>query len=428
MKIIQITPGSGDNFYCENCLRDRALVRALRAQGHDVLMVPLYLPLRAEAQETITDVPIFYGGINVYLQQKLGLFRKTPRWLDKLFDSRGLLAWAGRKVGMTSARDLGETTLSMLKGEHGRQVKELHRLMDWLVSEPEKPDVVILSNILLGGLAAPLRECLQVPVVCLLQDEEDFVDSLTEPYVSESWDLMRRCIANLDALVAVSRTYAERIGPRLEIPDDKLHVVYMGLALDQYAPAAKPPEPPVVGYLSRTCPVRGLDTLVDAFILLKQTPTLKSLALHISGGQSSADEGFLRDIKHRLTQAGVIDDVTFTPEFLGPERLAFLQSLTVMCVPEREEVAYGLYALEALATGVPVVQPAVGVFPELLALTGGGTLVETHSPEAFAAALKPWLVDPEGARNLGLQGRQGMEEHFDVEKTGGALINVLKGL
>ena len=111
MKIVQISPGSGDNFYCENCLRDAALVKAARKLGHDVLMVPLYLPLQADKTEQVSNAPIFFGGVNVFLQQKLALFRRTPRWIDKVFDSRKLLEWAGRKAGMTSARDLGETTI-----------------------------------------------------------------------------------------------------------------------------------------------------------------------------------------------------------------------------------------------------------------------------------------------------------------------------
>ena len=66
MRIVQITPGSGDNFYCENCLRDAALVKAMRSQGHDVLMVPLYLPLQVDKAEPVSNAPIFFGGINVF--------------------------------------------------------------------------------------------------------------------------------------------------------------------------------------------------------------------------------------------------------------------------------------------------------------------------------------------------------------------------
>ncbi len=217
MRIVQICPGSGDNFYCENCLRDAALVKAVRKLGHDVLMVPLYLPLQADKVEQVSNAPIFFGGVNVYLQQKLSLFRKTPRWIDRWFDSRGLLEWAGRKAGMTNARDLGETTISMLQGEDGRQVKELDRFVDWLVTEQQKPDVVCLSNVLLVGLARRIKERLGVPVVCLLQDEDGFLDGLSSPYAEQAWAVVHERVRDIDAFLAVSKYYGDTMADRLKV-------------------------------------------------------------------------------------------------------------------------------------------------------------------------------------------------------------------
>jgi len=368
MKIVQITPSSGDGFYCENCLRDLTLVKTLRSRGHDVILVPLYLPLPIDLQGAMTEVPIFFGGVNVYLQQKLGLFRRTPRWLDKLFDHPGLLSMVSRRIGMTSARDLGETTLSMLKGQDGHQIKELDRLIEWLALDKEKPDVIILSNILLGGLAEALRERLRVPVVCMLQDEEAFVDGLGAPYAKTAWDLLQSCCQNIDILIAVSRSYRERIAARLKLETNRIHVIPMGIDIETYRMADAPPKVPTIGFLSRTSPERGLGVLVDAFILIKQSSEFDSCQLQISGGKSDADKPFLRDINRRLTNAGVAGDVSFVPEFSGEQRQHWLQGLTLMCVPEQEEAAYGLFAMEALTSGIPVVLPAIGVFPELMAV------------------------------------------------------------
>jgi glycosyltransferase involved in cell wall biosynthesis len=426
MRIVQITPGSGDNFYCENCLRDQVLVGTLRARGHEVVMVPLYLPLQNESPEAPTDVPIFFGGVNVYLQQKLGLFRKTPRWMDQLFDSPTLLTWASRKSGMTSARDLGETTLSMLKGEQGRQVKELDRLVDWLSRQSKKPDVIILSNVLLGGLAAALKQRINVPVVCLLQDEEGFVDGLEGAYAKSAWGLLQGCSPDIDAFVAVSRSYEKRIGPRLGLNEDRIHTLYLGIDTAAYQPANSPPERPTIGFLSRMCPERGLDILVETFILLKKSKALASCQLQITGGKSQADEPFLKHIRNSLEQAGVAEDVIFLPEFLGEKRKQWLRGLTVMCIPEQEEAAYGLPAMEALASGVPVVMPRIGVFPELIGLTGGGVLTEENSPESFAKALAPLLLNPGDSNELGQQGRKGMKKYFDIEKTATDLVALLE--
>jgi len=426
MKIIQITPGSGDNYYCENCLRDQALLRMLQSQGHNVKMVPLYLPIKEDSPKVSMDVPIFYGGVNVYLQQKLGLFRKTPRWVDSVFDNRALLSLVAKKAGMTSSKELGETTVSMLKGENGSQVKELDRLIEWLSRDMERPDVIILSNVMLGGLASALRQRLQVPVVCMLQDEEAFLDSLGEPYSKEAWDLLRKCCREIDAFIAVSHAYANRIAPRLDLDNNRLHTVYMGIDLEEYKTADSPPDRPTIGFLSRMSRERGLDTLIETFILLKQNPDLKNCQLQISGGKSQSDEPFLMDLRRRLETAGVAEDVIFRPEFLGEERRQWLKELTVMCVPEKEEAAYGLFAMEAQAAGVPIVVPKIGMFPELIELTGGGVLVEFNSPRFFAAVLSPLLLNPDSSHDLGKQGRRGIKEHFDIQKTTANLINLLE--
>ncbi len=185
MRIIQLTPGSGGSFYCENCIRDGALLRALRQLGHDAMAVPLYLPLELEEPE-VQASPVFFGGINVYLQQKSALFRRTPRWMDQVFDLPALLRWAARQAGMTDAKTLAETTISMVRGEHGRQAKELERLVDWLAGE-ERPDVVTLSNCLLIGMARRIREATGAAVVCLLQDEDIFLDAFPEPWRQQAW-------------------------------------------------------------------------------------------------------------------------------------------------------------------------------------------------------------------------------------------------
>jgi glycosyltransferase involved in cell wall biosynthesis len=424
MRIVQITPGSGDNFYCENCLRDIALVKALRKLGHDVLIVPLYLPLQIDKVESPADTPVFFGGINVYLQQKFALFRRTPRWVDRLLDSRRLLAWAGRKAGMTSAQELGAATVSMLRGEYGRQVKELDRLVHWLSTSGQKPDIVCLSNVLLAGLARRIREKLHIPVVCLLQDEDGFLDGLTAPHAEQAWGIVRERARDIDAFLAVSKYFAEAMCGRLAVHEDRMHVARMGVDLDEYAPADSYPPVPTVGYLSRMCPNRGLETLVDAFILLKRNRRLTSAKLRICGGKSGNDVPFVERLIAKLTAAGVRDDVEFLEAFDQGSRREFLRGLSVLSVPEPQPVAYGLYVLEALAAGVPVVEPAIGSFPETIALTGGGVLYEPNTAKKLAETLEPLLLDAQVARRLGAEGRAGMLKAFSIEQTAAELIRI----
>src|SRR5215210_6613717 len=166
MRIIQITPGTG-SFFCGTCLRDNALVAELRRQGHDALMVPLYLPMVVDEAPTAGDTPLFYGGVNVYLQQKSALFRKSPRWLDRLLDTPGVLSFAASRAGSTEARELGDLTVSTLRGEEGNQIKELDRLAEWLTETG--PEVVCLSNALLVGMARRVKERTGAAIVCTLQ-------------------------------------------------------------------------------------------------------------------------------------------------------------------------------------------------------------------------------------------------------------------
>ena len=225
MRIIQLSPGSGDDLNCENCLRDADVVREMRKLGQDVLMVPMYLPLQADKIEQLTNAPIFFGGINVYLQQKLSLFRKTPRWLDKFFDSKRLLEAVGKKADMTSPRDLGETTVSMLEGMNGKQVKELERLVKWLGEAENRADVLVLSNLLLAGLAGPLKEKLNLPVICLLKGEDGFLDDLPESYSKQAWQLASKCAGDIDVFIAASSEYADVIATRLAITREQINVV-----------------------------------------------------------------------------------------------------------------------------------------------------------------------------------------------------------
>jgi len=424
MKIIQITPGSGSTFYCENCYRDTTLAKALRKQGLDVAMFPLYLPFPVEACERDFVTPLFFGAVNVYLQQKSSWFRKTPRLIDRLFDSPRLLRLIGRRSSATSAAELGEMTLSMLNGEQGRQVKELERLVKYLAGNA-KPDLVCLSNILLVGMVRRIKQELKVPVVCLLQDEDGFVDSLPQPARQQAWRLIAERSREVDDFIAVSSYYAQVMQNRLNLDAEKLHVVNIGVDPDDYAPAPAPPQAPVIGYLSRMCPDKGLDTLVEAFILLKQKDSFKNLKLRLAGGSTAGDKPFLQSLRQRLISHGLTGEVEFVAKFDTKTRKDFLRSLTLLSVPEKTSPAWGLYVLEALASGIPVVQPAIGVFNRLLAQTNGGVLVKEHTnPKALAQAIESLLLQPDYCRELGQKARGIIIEKYNIAQTAKTLMRV----
>ena len=428
MRIVQLTPGSGDNFYCENCLRDLALVRAFQRAGHEITMVPMYLPIDVGSQPFPKQAPIFFGGINVYLQQKLGLFRKTPRFLDCLLDSSLLLKAVAKFAGMTSARDLGETTVSMLQGRDGRQEKELLRLADWLAAMDPKPDVIIVSNILLSGLVRTLKEKIQIPILCLLQDEEGFLDSLPEPYARQGWELVGKDAAVFDALICVSQYYQQIMRNRLGFETAKMPVIPIGIDPAAYEPASEPPAVPTIGYLGRMCYDNGLDMLISTLHFLKRDDRLKHARLKITGGKSPADTVFLRKMQNRLKALQLSDSVEVVDDYDGPLRKEFLRNLSVITLPARKPLAYGLFAMEACASGVPFAVPATGVFPELAAKTQAGVLYEPNNPVKLSEALRPLLVEPKAAWQLGQKGRRAIEEVYPIDRSVERMVELFKQL
>ncbi len=424
MRILIIIPGTA-NFYCGGCIRDTALARALRKVGHDVVLQPLYLPLCTDEPDIENDAPIFFGGINVYLQQKVRLFRNTPRWIDKLFDSRWLLNLAAKKAGMTDASELGDMTVSMLAGEEGRQVKELHRFIAWMRHQ-EKPDVVLLSNGLLSGMAKAISQDLGIPVVCSLQGEDGFLDDLPEPFSKDAWRLMVENARYIDMFLPVSHYYAGVMKERMNLRPEQCVPVQNGISLDGYGDLNPIPETPVLGFLAHLFAAKGLDHLVDAFIRLKKQSEFNSLRLKIAGTMTNADEPFVEAMKKQLDEAGVLESVSFHPNITRKEKIELLKSLSVLSVPAAHEEAFGLYVIEAMAAGVPVVQPRSGGFPEIIERTGGGILYEPDDLDAYDSALTELLLQPEKAREMGVRGRESVFQYFTIERMTQEILPILE--
>jgi glycosyltransferase involved in cell wall biosynthesis len=410
MKSIHILPGSGDNFYCENCVRDNATVRALVQAKEDVVAVPMYLPQIVDKVDLISKSPVFYGGINSYLQQVSGFFRWTPRWIDRLFDTKWMLKMAARRAGSVRARGLGELTLSVMQGADGKQVKELDRLLQWL-DGIERPDLVHLSTPLLMGIGLAIRKRFGIPVVCTVHDEDVWIDAMEEPWRTRCWETMAAGGRDVAAFISLSQWYGEVMRERLKIDASKMHVIPMGVEPGE-PPTGAPPNPPAVGYLARMAESMGLPVLVDAWFQLRKQDRFKNLRLHLCGGKTADDGPFLERLHRRLQSEGVAGDVTFFDDFSPKSRRAFLSTLSALTVPT--PVAFGTYVLEAGAAGVPVVEPRIGSYPELIEATGGGVLYEPNTPDALAKALGDLLADEPRRVALGRKGRESVERSFSL--------------
>jgi glycosyltransferase involved in cell wall biosynthesis len=415
MRVLAVTAGAGA-MYCGSCLRDNALAAEMMARGHDVSLLPIYTPTTTD-EPNVSDGRVFFGGVSVYLQQHVPLLRRTPWVLDKIWDSTPVIrALAGRPVSV-DPKMLGELTVSMLKGEEGFQQKEVEKLLHFLANQPAY-DIIVLPNTLLLGLAGPLRRRLGRPVACTLSGEDLFLENLAEPYRSDALALIRRHAPDVDGFISVSSYYAGFMSDYLGLPREKVHIVPLGVNVDGPAPE-RPPRPLdrpfTVGYLARVAPEKGLRLLGDAYHVLRMMDS-KPARLEAAGYLAPEHRGYLEAMQGQLEGWGLGREFTYRGALDRAAKQSFLQSIDIFSVPSPYVEPKGLYLLEAMAAGVPVVAPRHGALPEMVEITGGGLLVEPGNPAAFAAAFRRLRDDPALAADLGRRGAEGVRKHYTAAR------------
>ena len=426
MKILSITAGAA-GMYCGSCLRDNALAAELMARGHEVILLPLYTP-------TLTDEPnvsqsrVFFGGISVYLQQHLAVFRNTPWLLDRMWDSTPALKIASRRSVPTTPQLLGELTLSMLKGENGFQRKEIHKLLHWLRNEPS-PDVVNLPNSLLIALAGPIKKALRRPICCTLQGEDLFLDGLDRESRDQALDLIRSQTDQVDVFLAVSDYYADFMSQYLSIPAHKIEVVPLGINLEGYPPFGHSRNDCfTIGYFARVCPEKGLHVLCEAYRRLRQRTDFPKARLEVAGYLAPEQVSYLEGITRRMADYGFAEEFQYRGVLDRPQKIRFLLGLDVLSVPSPYKEPKGLYLLEAMAAGVPVVQPSHGAFPEIIAKTSGGLLVDPDGYDSLADGILSLAKNAESAQELGRKGFLGVREHYSLARMADRALEVYETL
>jgi glycosyltransferase involved in cell wall biosynthesis len=373
--------------------------------------LPVYTPTFTDEPNVSSD-HVVLGGISAYLEQYVPFFRKTPQWLDRLWDSKTVLSLASRKSLSTNPKMLGEMTVSVLKGEDGFQRKEIHKLIDWLKTEPPL-DVINLPYTLLISLAEPLKQALNRPVLCTLQGEDLFLDGLTEPYRTEAMDLIRKQLDHVDLFLSVSEYYAGFMPGYLGIPEEKIQVVPVGINPNGFELR----EPHIsgsftVGFFARVAPEKGLHVLAEAYRLLRQSGDLPEARLEVAGYMAADCKPYLAEIEAHLRKAKLGDEFHYRGVLDRAEKIAFLRGLDVMSIPATYDEPKGVSLLEAMACGVPLVQPRRGGFTEILEQTGGGLLVKPDDPEALARGILEIYRNKEHAAELGAKGFRGVREHY----------------
>ena len=425
MRIAYITAGAG-RMYCGSCLRDNTLARALLKAGHDVLLVPTYTPTRTD-DANVSAERIFLGGLNIYLQQRFPIFRKSPAIVDRLLDFKPLLKLVTSLGISVDPTELGSLTVSMLRGTDGFLKKEIRKLVRFLAEL--SPDIINLPNSMLIALAPAIKAEMNVPVCCTLQGEELFLDSLRDPYREESLRIIRENAHHVDAFIAVSRYGARSMAEYLRIAPSRIHVVPLGISFEGFEKKTiSEAETFTVGFLARIAPEKGLHFLCDAYRRLRARDGLPSSRLWAAGYLPPEQKHYLAGIWETLAAWGLSGQFHYFGELNKEGKLNFLKQISVLSVPETFDDPKGLFLLEAMACGIPVVQPRRGAFTEVVETTGGGLLVEPDDPDALAQGLYDLWRDVERRKALGTLAYEGVRKHYGDAQMAESAVSVYRSV
>lgn len=411
MHIAIITAG-GAGMFCGSCMHDNTWARALMDQGHRVTLIPTYTPIRVD-EENLSTTDVFLGGINVYMDYRLPLWRWIPRRLTHWLDSPWVINLATKLSARNNASQLGALTVAMLDGELGPLRREIEELVSFVAGDL-KPDVICFSNALLIGVLRTLRSEFSEPIYCTLQGDDIFLQDLPAKFRSQAIHKIHERAGDFDGFLVHSRYYHGFMAEYLQIPSERFHQIPLGIDLSGHDGRVKdqPGDPFTVGYFARVCPEKGLHRLVDAFrILHDRHPNTRLVA---GGYLGKRDKKYFKQLKRTARELGEAFHYAGSPNSHA-EKVALIQSFDVLSVPTEYHEPKGLSVLEALANGVPVVQPQHGAFPELIEATGGGKLVPPNDPAALADALEQLMLDAELRRELATVGQTNVRKLFTLE-------------
>jgi glycosyltransferase involved in cell wall biosynthesis len=300
-------------------------------------------------------------------------------------------------------------------------------MVNW-IAEHCQPDIIHISNALLLGLARRLKEKIGVPVLCTLQDEDVWIDPMQPKFQKKIWDLMHERANDVDMLVSVSDFFAGVMKKRMNLSDEKVKTIHLGVDIEDYQYISSREKERNVGYISRMCHKDGFDIVVDAFIELKKKPGFEDVKLIATGGSTGDDTKFNKEQKQKLKDNNLLDYFEILPDFEGREVNDFFKRVCMVSVPVRIGEAFGMYMIESMASGVPVVQPALGAFPEIIKISGGGVTYMPNTPEKLAETWADLLSNPDKLEVLSKKGYEGTIKKFNIHNHAKEIITLYESL
>ncbi|WP_150307784.1 glycosyltransferase [Planctomonas psychrotolerans] len=207
-----------------------------------------------------------------------------------------------------------------------------------------------------------------------------------------------------DAVVTASEAEADTVVQRLGGTADRVSVVLPGVDGELFHPAEETPGNSgryalVAGRLQ---PLKGFDLAIRA---IAAVPPAVRPELLIAGDVSADYAGYVDELRAIATEHGIDGGVRFLGPRARQDLAGLLREASIVLVPSHSET-YGLVALEAAASGVPVVAAASGGLQEAVVDGRTGVVLGSRDPEVWGEAIRRILADPEVARELASAGRE----------------------
>ena len=218
-------------------------------------------------------------------------------------------------------------------------------------------------------------------------------------------------------LLTVSSSSAADIVADFGVSPEQLHVVPLGVNTDLFKPGSQPRQPGrIIAIASADTPLKGVRTLLHAVAKLRtrRDVELRLVAKVEPNGPT-----------HKLiAELGISDIVHVTSGLSDDELAALFASAEVACIPSLYE-GFSLPAVEAMASGTPIVASRVGALPEVLGTDGAcADLVPAADVDALTGALGALLDSPEKRRSMGSAGRNRAIDVFSWEAVAAQTVRV----
>lgn len=407
--------------FCGACIEDNKLAQALIQLGHSVSLIPLYTPLRLD-EKSFAEQQIFMGGINIYLNQNLPGWKSIPRWMNRWLDNPKIIKLATSMGVSNDAQNLGELTLSMLRGAAGPQARLINELADFIASHYD-PRVIIFSNLLVSGAAPVMRKRFNCPIYSFIQGDDVFLDQLQPAYKTQAVKMIHENQTAYTGFLYHSDFYRTYMSEYLGLDTAQGHLLPLGISpadIPRHHPHRS--KPWTIGYFARIAPEKGLLPLVHAF---KKFHALNPDSRLVVGGYlNSSQHKYFAEVQQAAKSLGSAFDYRGSPN-TEAEKSEIMQDMDVLTVPAVFQEPKGIYVLEAWMHGIPVVLPDRGAFPEMVHATQGGLL---YPPDATEQLLEHWQLlkdDPVVYEQYSQAAYVNMRKFYSNTETAKALLRIV---